>query len=326
MRFSFRRTLFVLALITAMSLGAAVTSGLCAGYPDKPIVNMVAFSPGGESDVTARMQQKYLEKILKTKIIITYKTGGGGSVCWSELVRSDPDGYTIAGVNEPHTILQPMQRKETGYKTSDLTRIACFQYTPACVIVKKDSPFKTLNDLVAYAKKHPGVVTIGGTGTWASTHFTYLLFQKGAKIKLTYVPYKGSGATKPAVLGGHVSAIIGHPTHAVELGDQVRVLAMASLERSKALPNVPTFKELGYGDIVEGSFRGVAAPPKTSPEVVNILAAAFKKVNFNPEFQKKMNSLGFDLLWWGPAEYTKKIKERTEYYKKLLGEFGFKKK
>jgi len=271
------------------------------------------------------LQQKYLEEDLKVKFLITYKTGGGGSVCWAELVRSKPDGYTIAGVNEPHTILQPLQRTDTGYKTEDLTRIACFQYTPSVLIVRKDSPFKTLQDMVEFAKKNPGVVTIGGTGTWASTHFAYLLFEKAAGIKLTYIPYAGSGATKPAILGGHVSAIVGHPTHAVELGDQIRVLAVCAEERSKALPNVPTFKELGYPGVVEGSYRGVAAPPGTPKEIVERLASAFKKINFNPEFQKKMTEMGFDLLWWGPDEYNAEIKKRTEYYKKLLSDFGFKK-
>ena len=183
----------------------------------------------------------------------------------------------------------------------------------------------TAKELVEYARKNPGVVTIGGTGTWASTHFTYLLFEKGAGIKMTYIPYKGSGATKPAVLGGHVTAIIGHPTHAVELGDQVRVLAMASSERSKALPDVPTFKELGYGNVIEGSYRGVAAPPGTPKEVIDKLAAAFKQVNSNPEFQTKMNSMGFDLIWLGPQEYNDFIKQREEYYKNLLAQFGYKK-
>ena len=320
-----KKVLIVLGIISLLSLPILIEAGYAAGYPDRPITYIIAFSPGGESDVTARMQQKYLEDYLKTKILITYKTGGGGAVAWAELERSTPDGYTIAGVNEPHTILQPMQRADTGYKTEDLARIAAFQYTPSCLIVRKDSPFKTAKDLVEYAKKNPGVVTIGGTGTWASTHFTYLLFEKGAGIKLTYIPYSGSGATKPAVLGGHVSAVIGHPTQAIELGDQVRVLAMASSERSKALPDVPTFKELGYGDIVEGSYRGVAAPPGTPKEIIERLASAFKRVNEDPEFQKKMTSMGYDLIWWGPEEYAAKIKQRTEYYKKLLADFGYKK-
>ena len=314
----------VLLVVGALGVMGS-SSAFAASYPERPITYMIAFSPGGESDVTARLQQKYLEEDLKVKFLITYKTGGGGSVCWAELARSKPDGYTIAGVNEPHTILQPLQRTDTGYKTEDLTRIACFQYTPSILIVRKDSPFKTLQDMVEFAKKNPGVVTIGGTGTWASTHFAYLLFEKAAGIKLTYIPYAGSGATKPAILGGHVSAIVGHPTHAVELGDQIRVLAVCAEERSKALPNVPTFKELGYPGVVEGSYRGVAAPPGTPREIVERLASAFKKINFNPEFQKKMTEMGFDLLWWGPDEYNAEIQKRTEYYKKLLSDFGFKK-
>lgn len=325
MRWITKKSFMVFGLAYWAFWMVGLSPAFSASYPERPITYMIAFSPGGESDITARLQQKYLEEDLKVKILITYKTGGGGSVCWAELARSKPDGYTIAGVNEPHTILQPLQRADTGYKTEDLTRIACFQYTPSVLIVRKDSPFKTLQDLVEFAKKNSGVVTIGGTGTWASTHFAYLLFEKAAGIKLTYIPYAGSGATKPAILGGHVSAIVGHPTHAVELGDQIRVLAVCAEERSKALPNVPTFKELGYPGVVEGSYRGVAAPPGTPREVVERLANAFKKINFNPEFQKKMTEMGFDLLWWGPDEYNAEIKKRTEYYKKLLSDFGFKK-
>jgi len=296
-----------------------------AGYPERPISYLVAFSAGGESDITARLQQKYLEEILGQKIVISYKTGGGGSVAWAELVRSEPNGYTTAGINEPHTVLQPLQRADTGYKTEDLVRIGCFQYTPVALIVKKDSPFKTLGDFIGYAKSHPEIVTVGGTGTWASTHFTYLLLQKAAGVKLTYVPYQGSGATKPALLGGHVSALFAHPTMAVQIKDEVRVLAIASEERSRALPDVPTFKELGYAGIVEGSYRGIAAPPGTSKEVVTKLASAFKKVNDTPAYRQKMEELGFDLLWWGPDEYTQRIQKMKSHYASLLQEYGYKK-
>lgn len=295
-----------------------------AEYPDKPITYIVVFSPGGESDVTARMQQKYLEEELGVKILVTYKTGGGGAVGWAELVRAKPDGYTIAGVNEPHTILQPLQRVDAGYETKELTRICCFQYTPTSVLVRQDSPFRTMQDIVEYAKEHPGQLTIGGTGTWASCHFTYLLLQEEAGIELVYVPFKGSGTSKPALLGGHVSLLIGHPTHAASLGDKVRQLAVASNERVVAFPDCPTLKELGY-NVVEGSYRGVSAPPGTPKEAVDILAAAFKKINENPEFIEKMEPLGFTLLFWGPEEYNKKIEERTKFYQELLAEYGFKK-
>jgi len=318
------RKLIVMSFICLFFLFFVWSSVGFAKYPDSPITYIVVFSPGGESDVTARMQQKYLEEELGVKILITYKTGGGGAVGWSELVRSKSDGYTIAGVNEPHTILQPLQRVDAGYETEDLTRICCFQYTPTSILVRQDSPFKTMQDLIEYVKEHPGQLTIGGTGTWASCHFTYLLLQKEAGVELVYVPFAGSGTSKPALLGGHVSVLIGHPTHAVSLGDKVRQLAVASDERVAAFPDCPTLKELGY-NVVEGSYRGVSAPPGTPKEMVDILAAAFRKINENPEFIKKMEPLGFTLLFWGPEEYNKRIKERTKFYQELLAEYGFKK-
>ena len=117
----------ILGLI-ALVFGPVVAA---AGFPEKPITYMICFDPGGESDITARIQQKYLEEVLKSKVVISYKVGGGGAVGWSELVRSKPDGYTIAGDNLPHTILQPMQRGDAGYTTEQLKRVYCFESTPA---------------------------------------------------------------------------------------------------------------------------------------------------------------------------------------------------
>jgi len=292
-----------------------------AKYPEKPITYIIAFSPGGESDITARFQQKYLEEELGVNILISYKPGGGGAIAWSELARSKPDGYTIAGVNEPHTILQPLQG-DPGYKTEDLTRIGCFQYTPDTIVVRADSPFKTMQDLIDYAKANPGTLTIGGVGTWSAPYFAYLLLSKEAKINLVYVPFAGSGQTKPALLGGHVSATFGFPNQAVELGDKIRQLAVASSERVAEFPDVPTLQELGY-NVIMGAYRGVVAPPGTPKEIVDILDSAFKKVSENPEFIKQMEALGFSPFYWGAEEYSKEIKEGIEYYKNLLAEYGY---
>jgi tripartite-type tricarboxylate transporter receptor subunit TctC len=312
-----RRCPVIVLLLLMMS------STVLAAFPDRPITYLIGFSPGGESDITARLQQKILEKELGTKIVITYKTAGGGSECWAELIRSKPDGYTIAGVNEPHTILQPLQRKDTGFQTKDLVRIAQFQYTPCVLIVKKDSPFNTLQDFMDYAKKKPGEVTIGGSGTWSATHLAFLLLSKASGIKATYIPFSGSGATKPALLGGHVMAIFAHPTMVVQFNkDEIKALALTSNKRIKSMSEVRTFKELGYKGVIEGSYRGVAAPPGTPSHIVNKLARAFKKVNDDPEYQKKMLEMGFDSLWKGPKEYTNWINKQIPYYKGILTEFG----
>jgi tripartite-type tricarboxylate transporter receptor subunit TctC len=294
-----------------------------AGFPEKPITYMICFDPGGESDITARLQQKYLEDVLKAKVVITYKVGGGGAVGWSDLIRSKPDGYTVAGDNLPHTILQPMQRGDAGYTTEQLKRVYCFESTPCALVVKKDSPFKTLDDFIAFAKKNPGAVTLGGSGSWTANHLGTIELEKAAGVKLTYIPFTGSGSATPALLGGHVTGLMTYTTMAAQQLDKFRILAVAAPKRSAVFPDAPTFQELGY-DIVEGAYRGVSVPPNTPENIVKIIADAFEKVNKNPEFAKKMAELAFDLEFMGPAEYTKFIQTRKAYYTDLLKDMDIK--
>jgi len=310
----------VIVGLVALLFGQAVAA---AGLPEKPVTYMICFDPGGESDITARLQQKYLEDALKAKVVITYKVGGGGAVGWSELIRSKPDGYTIAGDNLPHTILQPMQRGDAGYTTEQLKRVYCFESTPCALVVKKDSPFKTLDDFIAFAKKNPGAVTLGGSGSWTANHLGTIELEKAAGVKLTYIPFTGSGSATPALLGGHVTGLMTYTTMAAQQLDKFRILAVAAPKRSAVFPDAPTFQELGY-DIVEGAYRGVSVPPNTPDNIVKILADAFEKVNKNPEFAKKMAELAFDLEFMGPAEYTKFIQTRKAYYTDLLKDMDIK--
>jgi len=316
------RVLVPVAILSLVALlfGQVVAA---AGFPEKPITYMICFDPGGESDITARLQQKYLEEVLKAKVVITYKVGGGGAVGWSELIRSKPDGYTIAGDNLPHTILQPMQRGDAGYTTEQLKRVYCFESTPCALVVKKDSPFKTLDDFIAFAKKNPGAVTLGGSGSWTANHLGTIELEKAAGVKLTYIPFTGSGSATPALLGGHVTGLMTYTTMAAQQLDKFRILAVAAPKRSAVFPDAPTFQELGY-DIVEGAYRGVSVPPNTPENIVKIIADAFEKVNKNPEFAKKMAELAFDLEFMGPAEYTKFIQTRKAYYTDLLKDMDIK--
>jgi len=306
--------------LVALVFGQVVAA---AGFPEKPITYMICFDPGGESDITARLQQQYLEDVLKAKVVITYKVGGGGAVGWSELIRSKPDGYTVAGDNLPHTILQPMQRGDAGYTTEQLKRVYCFESTPCALVVKKDSPFKTLADFIAFAKKNPGAVTLGGSGSWTANHLGTIELEKAAGVKLTYIPFTGSGSATPALLGGHVTGLMTYTTMAAQQLDKFRILAVAAPKRSAVFPDAPTFRELGY-DIVEGAYRGVSVPPNTPDNIVKILADAFEKVNRNPEFAKKMAELAFDLEFMGPEEYTKFIQTRKAYYVDLLKDMDIK--
>jgi tripartite-type tricarboxylate transporter receptor subunit TctC len=313
---------WVLFLIIVIGLSFP-TIGL-AKFPDKPITYVICFNPGGESDITARIQQQPLEKILGVPIVIVYKKGGGGAVGWSELTRTTPDGYTIYGTNLPHTIVQPMTRGNAGYETEQINNVYFFEFTPNILAVKKDSEIKTVKDFIEYAKKNPGI-PVGGSGQPSANSLGTEAFAKVANLKLTYISFTGSGAAVPALLGGHVKALMTYTTMAASYPDKMRALAVAADKRVRALPGVPTFKELGF-DYVEGAYRGAAVPPGAPPEVRKVLEQAFEKANYDPTVIKKMEDLGFIMEYYGEAKSKELVQKLTVYYKQLLKDLGLLKK
>lgn len=257
----------------------AVAGPVEAQYPQQPITYIIAFDPGGESDVTARFQQPHLEELLGVDVTVTHRPGGGGAVAWSEFQRSaEPDGYTIIGINIPHIVAQPIQRQDAGYDTFEWEIVTWFHSTPNALIVNKDSPFETLDDLIEFARENPQVVTVGGSGTYSANHLEMLRLEQAADIDLTYIPFTGTGPLPAALLGNHVSAVMNYTMLGVQMADDVRGLAVASEERVPSLPDAPTFRELGY-DIVGGAYRGVAVPKGTPPEIVERLAEVFAETN-----------------------------------------------
>jgi tripartite-type tricarboxylate transporter receptor subunit TctC len=307
------------AILALVWVGAADAA---AAFPNKRITYNICFNPGGESDITARFQEAPLKKVLGTDIVIQYKIGGGGALCWADLVQSKPDGYTIAGHNLPHIILQPLELGDPGYQTLQLKQIYFFENTPNVLMVRMDSPFKTLKEFVEYAKKQPaGVLTVGGSGTSSSNDLATAMFNKAAGIKLTYVPFGGTGSAIPALLGGHVTALMTYTPMVIQYKEKFRTLAIADDKRMKVMADVPTFKEQGY-DVVEGAYRGVAAPPGTPDAVVKVLADAFKKVHDDPEVRKKMDQYGFKTEYLGPKESDALVKKKMVEYEQIMKELG----
>lgn len=310
----------VLILCILGMIGGIMTLVTAApDYPNKPITYLIPFDPGGQSDLEARRQQPLLEKTLGAPVVITYKPGGGGSVGWAELANSKPDGYTIAGNNIPHIILQPLQRKNAGYQTEDLQPVALFQATPIGLAVLKTSPIKNFKEFVAYAKANPGVITIAGSGTYTGHHLGYLQYQKLSGTKVTYIPFTGAAPQVAAFLGGHAMAILANSNDLVQHKDKIRILAIGSEKRFSALPGVPTFKELGY-NMTCSIDRGVCVPKGTPKERIKILEKAFLKIAENREIQQQMVEQGFVPVAMGAAEFKKYITDITVEYTELVKE------
>jgi len=308
-----------IALLATLALVGAAAAG--TAFPNKRITYNICFNPGGESDITARFQEQPLKKVLGQDIAINYKIGGGGALCWADLVKTKPDGYTIAGHNLPHTVLQPLEMGNAGYNTLDLKQIYFFESTPNLLLVRTDSPFKTLKDFVEHAKKTPGAVTVGGSGTSSANDLGTTMLNKAAGIQLTYVPFGGTGSAVPALLGGHVTALMSYSTMGIQYAGKFRALAIASDTRMDVLSDVPTFKEQGY-DVVEGAYRGVAAPPGTPDDVVKILADAFEAVHKDPEVKKKMDQNGFKTEFMGPEASVALVKKKMVEYEEIMKALG----
>jgi len=278
----------------AAALGLVASLASAQDFPPGNVDYIIPFGPGGESDITARLQQPYFSELFGKDLVISYQPGGGGAVAWSQLNTMAGDGSKIMGVNLPHIIIKPEQG-DVGFQTDDITSVYMFHYTPDAIVVTADSPYQTLDDLIADAKANPGKVIFSGSGKGTANHLAQLRFDDMAGIDTTYVAFKGTGAAVTALLGKQVGAEWGYTTVGVTQGDEVRLLAVAMDERHPAFPDVPTFKELGY-DLVSGAYRGIAVPKSASEETRQQVSDAIAAINANDEFRQKMLDGGFALI------------------------------
>jgi tripartite-type tricarboxylate transporter receptor subunit TctC len=310
----------ILIATMVMSLLAITTTAFSQEYPSKPVNYVIPFGPGGESDITARHQQPFFKELFGEDLVISYKPGGGGAVGWSQLNNMKGDGYNIMGINLPHIILKPRE-KDVGFKTDDLIGVYMFHYTPDAIVVKQDSPFKTLQDLIDFAKANPKKVTLSGSGKGTANHLAQLRFDKMAEIKTTYVPFKGTGKAVTALLGDQVKAEWGYTSVGAQHQDKLRMLAVAMEERHPIFPDVPTFKELGF-DLVSGAYRGIAVPKSTPEAIREKLSDMIGKVNAQPEFKQRMERDGMALLSIDYKAYPAFMEKMTAIYVEAATEAG----
>jgi len=305
----------LVALVVAPTVAFAQSA-----FPDKPINYVIPFVPGGESDIAARLQGKVAAKITGKDFVVQNKAGAGGALAWSQLNSMPADGYTIVGSNLPHIILQPLEG-QVQYKTEDIVNVFYFHYTPDALVVSADSPYKTFAELAAAAKANPGKLTIAGSGTNSANHMAFQRLEVQGKLKMTYVPFKGTGDLTTALLGKHVDAALTYPTFAVSNKEKTRVLAVATPNRLPQFPNTPTFKELGF-EWVDGAYRGIAVPKSTPESVRKQLSDLFLKINSDPEHRKQMQDSGYeqiDITYDQMGEFMKKRAAETMPLAKQMG-------
>lgn len=318
-----------LSRLTGVALLAALawSSGAQAQYPNKPITMIIAYAPGGGTDLVGRLIAPYIEKYLgnDARIIVSNKGGAGGGIGFAEIAKAAPDGYTIGFLNTPNLISIPIER-QSSFHWKDYDLIGNLIDDPGAFTVNSKSEFKTLKDLAAYAKANPGKVTVGSTGVGSDDHLAMLFFEKAAGVKLTHVPYKGSGETRAAVVSGQlvVGAInVGEALAYMKGGSPMRMLGQMSLKRTVLAPNTPTFAEQGY-NIESASLRGLAAPKGLPPEIREKLVKAVAQAAADPEYIKKAGELFAPIRYLAPADYAKELAATENMLQKLWKEMPWK--
>ena len=306
-------------VVGLMVLG--VTSVSQAEYPESPISMIVSYSPGGATDFQARIVTMMAgnEEYLGQPIVIINKPGAGGQVGWNWFVeKGSKDGYTMTAYNVPHFIAQSIVYK-TKYDIHTFEPVANWGADPAVLIVPKDSPFNTVADMIAYAKENPGKVTISGAGMYVGHHIAFLQLAKAAGVKMTYIPEKGGVDAMQSVVSGKVKGGFNNLADAFRNQERIKILAIADLERHEFLPDVKTFKEMGY-DVDDSSvnFRGVALPKGVSKEIIDKCATVFPKMFKDKGVMKKMKASGSPERVMTRDQVIKMFEQRQVYLEELL--------
>ncbi len=319
-----KRIRAVVAILVTAVAGHALAQGKnpAADYPRKPINALIGFSPGGGSDVMLSMVRPQLEKVLKTTLVPIYKPGSGSDIAATELASSKADGYTVFVSCTPMIPINPYVR-ETAYKNSDLVFVANVVTDPGILVVRSESPFKTVADVVKAAKEKPGTFSVGVASAPGDDWFAMHMFEKAAGVKLNIVPFAGDGPSWQAALAGHVDASSNNLSivYAQLKAGKLRALALMSEKRSPIVPEIPTFKELGY-DFTSGSSRGFSMPKDTPKPIVDKFAAAVKQVMETEEFKANAVKTAFPSDFQGPEEYAAYMKKLDVAYRPLWDLYG----
>jgi tripartite-type tricarboxylate transporter receptor subunit TctC len=283
--------LVVLAVLVVPAIGATQEA-----FPSRPITLVAPFPPGGVADLTARPVAAAMEKVLKSPVGVVNKTGAAGAVGMQYVAASKPDGYTLLLALSSISIIPEADKifdRPPAFTVDQFAPIALISADPTILVVPADKPWKTAREFIEDAKKRPGQISYSSSGIYGTLHMAMELLSHAAAIKLRHIPSSGAGPALTAILGGHVDALASGP--AVVLphikSGKLRALAGWGDKRVAALPDVPTFKELGYPDAEFYIWAGVFAPRATPEPVLVRLREALKAAVEEPDFKAAMDKL-----------------------------------
>jgi tripartite-type tricarboxylate transporter receptor subunit TctC len=296
-------------LTVIILLGISIKVSAQEKYPDRPITIVAPFPPGGVADLTARPVAAALEKVLKNPVVVVNKTGAAGAVGMSFVAHSKPDGYNLLMALSSISIIPEADKlfdRQPAYTMDQLMPIALISADPTIFVVNASRPWKTVKEFVDDAKKRPGEISYSSSGVYGTLHMAMEMLTHGAGIQLKHVPYSGGGPALTALLGGHVDTLASGPAVVIPhiKAGKLRPLAGWGAKRVASLPDVPTFKELGY-DIEFYIWAGLFAPRGTPAPVMKTIRDAVKQAVNSGEFKTAMEKIQTPIAYLDAPEFQK---------------------
>jgi len=320
-RSTFLRRLAAFALVSA----ALASAHALAGYPDKPVRLVVPFAPGGGTDLIARTLGVGMSNVLGQQVLIDNKPGAGTIIGTDSVAKSPADGYSIVIATFAHAVNPSMVPKLPFDTSKAFTPITLIAKGPNVLVVRADSPYRSVKDLIAAARAKPGKLTYASQGNGTSAHLAGEMFTNLAKVQMTHVPYRGAGPAITDLLGGQVDMIFGTAAAVAPFIDsgKLRAIGVTSASPSAALKAVAPIGQDVPGYQVE-SWYGLYAPAGTPPEVIAKLGAAAKKAAASPDFVKKIEQEGLTVVASEPAEFDRFVKAEQVRWAKIVKENNIK--
>jgi tripartite-type tricarboxylate transporter receptor subunit TctC len=322
-----RRT--VLALPAAL-IGAAVLASAPAAaqtkYPEKPIRIIVPFSAGGASDTLARLVGQKMQEAWGQPVVVENKPGAGGNIGADFVAKSDPDGYTLLLSAAGFMSVNPWVYPNLSYNPAEFTPLTLLVKAPLLLVVKPDLPVKDIKEFVAYVKANPGKVNIGNGGNGTAQHMGGVYLAGEAKIDVAHVPYKGSAPATTDLLAGITDAQFDNMVTLVPYVKQgkLKALAVSSLARSGALPEVPTIAETILPGFETGTWYGIVGPAGIPAPVADKISAELRRIVALPEIKEKLAGMGLEPDGLSGAQYGAFIKSELAKYEKIVKASGLK--